>query len=184
MNKHILYIEDNADQQELIRQTLERGLPGVIVDLCCTASGAESFLNRYCYEVVIVDVDLPGELGTDIAAKILERDSTQPIYLMSEFTGPQVREAAAKIGLKLERKFSQKKPSEFVENIKTLLAQRPCDSAPGADTRGTVTRRSNANDVHRGESTEQIQKPAKPIQLTSPYVLAARASLYPYSLKV
>jgi CheY-like chemotaxis protein len=135
-NQFILYIEDDPVQLELVQKLLEHELPGVIVDVCCTARGAESFLNHRCYDVIVCDVDLPGELGTDIAAKILERDPGQPIHLMSEYTGHKVKEAAARIGLTLQRKFVDKDPQEFVEDVKLLLTKRPCDSSivnlPGA----------------------------------------------------
>jgi CheY-like chemotaxis protein len=190
VNKLILYIEDDPDQLVLVRCFIERELPGVIVDVCCTASGAEAFLNSRCYDLIICDVALPGELGTDIAARILERDPTQPIYLMSEYTGPEVRAAATRIGLELQRKFSQKDPDEFIDDIRKMLAQRPCDSSiakpPGslgeaADTSGgngnSAATRENSPDVIHGNSAVEISRPRTAIRLTSPHVLAARASL-------
>jgi len=149
-------------------------------------------LNTRCYDVIVCDVNLSGELGTDIAEKILERDPTQPIYLMSEYTGSKVREEAARIGLELQRKLSHKDPDEFAEEIKKLLDKRPCDTpiapAPGAlgeaaaaagqhgQHGSAAATRGNPVDVN-GDSAEKIQRPQKSIQLTSPHVLAVRASL-------
>jgi len=189
MNRRVLYIEDDPDQSSLVQAMLERRLPGVIVEVCCTAAGAESFLNHRCYDVVICDVNLPGELGIDIAEKILERDPDQPIYLMSEYTGSKFKVAAAEIGLDLQRKFSQKDPEEFVADIERMLYQRPCDSAiamasignhaaPDVQHGGNAATRENRDPAERSsESAAELSlRPEKSISLTSPHVRAARAS--------
>lgn len=173
-NKYILYIDDDPGQLELVQMLLERTLSGVIVEVCCGSRDAEAFLNSRCYELVICDVALPGELGTTIAKKILERDLKQPIYLMSEYTGAEIRKEAESLGLTLKRKLSQKDPAEFLQQVKQLLERRSCPE-PGrlgeaADTRGTTAEPPAAAD--RGE-----EAPPKPIRLTSPHVQAARAAI-------
>jgi DNA-binding NarL/FixJ family response regulator len=184
--KRILYIEDDPEQLVMVRALLEHSLPGVVVDVCCTAAGAEGFLNRSCYDVVICDVALPGELGTDIAEKILERDPQQPIYLWSEYTGPNVKADADRIGLELQRKFSEKDPHVFVAEIRAMMIRRPCASlsiatngeAAATREKGRDSPKSDESDVNHGRSAvESSRRPLKSIRLTSPYVLAARASL-------
>lgn len=189
--RHILYIDDEPDQLEMIQSLLERALPSVMVEVCCTAHGAEGFLNSRCYDLVISDVAIPGELGTDIAAKILERDPQQPIYLMSEYTGEKVKEDAERIGLELHPKISQRGADEFIADIKRMIDQRPCDStslsSPGpngevadspATSADTPAARTNNNTIARiGSSTEEISRRPKQIRLTSQHVLAARAAI-------
>lgn len=199
MNRHILYIEDDQTQLELVQKLLEHSLPDVIVETCFCAEGAEAFLNSRSYDLIICEVALPGELGTDIAGKILERDAGQAIYLMSEYTGSKIREGAARIGLELQRKPSVIYQVEFVEEVKRLL-NKPCDSAiaglsePGAVATGLdpngeaaavdqhgndAAPRGNSADVTNGNSAAAAEssRPLKAIRLTSPHVLAARASL-------
>lgn len=185
-DRFILYIDDCPEHLELVQRLLEHSLPNVLVETCCTSSGAEKFLNHRCYDVIICDVALPGELGTDIAAAILARDQEQPIYLMSEYTGENVKEDARRVGLTLHSKFSQRSPDEFVKDIKALMSQRPCTSAvthlaatpstngDSADTSGG-SGESAATD--RAGETAVATGPPQLIRLTSPYVLAARASL-------
>lgn len=178
MNRHILYIEDDQTQLELVQRLLEQSLPDVIVEVCCCSEDAEAFLNSRSYDLIICDLALPGELGTDIAEKILERDVDQAIYLMSEYTGSKVREEATRIGLELKRKFSEKHQEIFVEDIRQLLDKRPCDSATAtAPTGEDAATRGNSADIINGDSAVEISRPQKSIQLTSPHVLAARASL-------
>jgi CheY-like chemotaxis protein len=167
--KRILYIDDAPDTLALVQAYLQRELPDTMVEVGCTAADAEVFLNSRCYDLVILDVNLPGELGTDIAEKILQADPGQPIYLMSEYTGA-VKEDAARVGLALHPhpKFSQRDPAEFLADVELLLKKRPCDSLGNSQTIGE----DSATDVARGEAAA----PTKQIRLTSPHVAAARAA--------
>jgi CheY-like chemotaxis protein len=147
-----------------------------MVEVGCTAADAEVFLNSRCYDLVILDVNLPGELGTDIAEKILQADPGQPIYLMSEYTGA-VKDDADRVGLALHPhpKFSQRDPAEFLADVKLLLTERPCDGPRHSNSQDIGG--DTAGDVAHGESAEQIStRPIKQIKLTSPHVAAARAA--------
>jgi CheY-like chemotaxis protein len=191
MSRHILYVEDNPDQLSLVQTLLEGRIPGVVVDACCTAAGAEGFLNQRCYDVVICDVNLPGELGIDIAERILERDALQPIYLMTEYLGNKFQAAAAELGLELHGKFSQRDPTAFIDDIRKVLEQGHCDSSTAKYHVPSATMTTSADggdcaaaDQHGGTadtrasgSAVEIQRPVKRIRLTSPHVLAVRASL-------
>src|SRR3989442_13136932 len=97
MIKRILYVEDNPDQLALVRQLLEHDLPGAIVDVCVTAYGAEAMLNIECYDLVICDVKLPGELGTTVVEKVLERDPNQPVMLMTAYHSDVIKDEVVRI---------------------------------------------------------------------------------------
>lgn len=190
MRRKILYIEDSPDQLELVQTLLERNLPDVMVEARCTVDGAEQALNSACYDLIICDVDLPGELGTAIAARILERDPGQPIYLMSEYVGENVHREAARLGLKLHGKFSTVTAAEFLLAVKVLLERRPCaESAPADRGKSGAAAGSNhfntdaASSPRSAGATRQEERglrssvtSRRPIQLTSPLIHQCRTA--------
>lgn len=174
MNRFVLYIDDNPDQLEMVQHLIERRLPSVVVEVCCTINGAELFLNKHCYDLVICDVMLPGELGTAIAEKILQRDPTQPIYLISDYVSPMIREEAERIGLKLQPKVSTKRPDEFLQDVQQLLEVRPCAAARQTSS-NTISDAAAGNSATFAAASSS-RFPSEPLCLISPHVRAARAA--------
>lgn len=126
-NRRILYVEDEADSADIVKQYLERSLPDVMVETRSSAAGAEEALNARCYDLIILDLCLPGgELGTDIARKILDRDPRQPIHLVSAYRGTECQALATGIGLELEPKVGEISPTRFLASVKCKLNWRPC----------------------------------------------------------
>lgn len=146
---HILYIEDDAGSAELVKMYLERNIPDVLVETRTSAAGAEEALNQRCFEVLIIDLCLPGELGTDIARKVLERDPKQPIHLVSAYRGDSCKALAHEVGLELEPKMGEISPDDFLQHVRRKLSERPCAT---------------------------IGKPRRPIEIISPHVKEARAA--------
>jgi DNA-binding response OmpR family regulator len=126
--RHILYIEDDAASAELVKMYLEYQMPDVLVETRTSAAGAEEALNQRCFDLLIIDLCLPGELGTDIARRVLERDDRQPIHLVSAYRGDNCRALASEIGLALEPKLCEISPAEFLDCVKCKLRQRPCSA--------------------------------------------------------
>lgn len=138
-DKRILYIEDEPEQLELVQMFLEKNLPNAMVDARCTVDGAETALNEHCYDLVLIDVCLPGIKGTTIAERILAHNPSQPVYLMSEYCGPNVHQEAERLGLALHSKLSVKSPAEFLQEVKAKLAANFCAERRG-DDRAPTTR--------------------------------------------
>src|SRR5688500_6888182 len=86
----VLYIEDNPETLALVQRLLEVEL-SVICDAAATSAGAEQRLNSNCYDLIISDYNLPGEIGTTIADRVLERDSEQPFMIVTEYMTPGVK---------------------------------------------------------------------------------------------
>lgn len=149
--KHILYIEDEPDQAEMVKMFLESNLPEVLVETRSSAAGAEEALNARCFDLVVLDMCLPGgEMGSDIARKILERDPKQPIHLMSAYRGSSCQALAAGVGLPLEPKMAEISPEQFLECVRCKLNWRPCETIG--------------------------MRPLRPIEIISPHVREARAA--------
>lgn len=164
MKQSILYVEDNPELLELVRTLLESEL-AVSVDVCATAYGAEGMLNRKCYDLLICDVKLPGELGTTIVEKVLERDEDQPLMLMTEYRSDEIKQEAARISERFQRpvpllpKFSELScPLAFVAQVRKALADNFC-----------ARRARNSNSPQ--------QRPARRIRLTSEILTAARRAV-------
>lgn len=149
-SRHILYIEDDAASAEMVKMYLEREIPDVLVETRTSAAGAEEALNQRCYDLLIIDLCLPGELGTDIAKKVHEMDPNQPIHLVSAYRGDKCRALAARAGLTLEPKVGEISPDQFLKCVRCRLEERPCESIG--------------------------MKPLRPIQIISPHVREARAA--------
>lgn len=159
--QRILYIEDDPSQLELLQMYLESHLD-VTVDLCSSAGGAEMMLNAKCYDLVISDVNLPIVFGTEILEKVLQRDPSQPVMLLSEYANGKTKEEADRIGVPLQRKFSSFESGtfdEFLRSVRQLLAKRPCTFQTQADA---------------GKAPERLLLP--PLRLVSENVKCARAS--------
>lgn len=158
----VLYIDDDPAHLELIQTLLEKRL-GVMVDVVSTSQGAEQRLNSYCYDLVISDVSLVGELGTTIAEKVLERDPQQPVLILTAYDGEKIEEEVKRLGVPCINKVTAASNIEqFLSDVQALVEKRPC-----------VRRDRRQNNQH----THNRRVSDKPLQITSPYVAAARASL-------
>lgn len=134
----VLYVDDSPDHLSMVQTLLETRL-NTLVDVATTSAGAEQLLNSRCYDLVISDVNLVGELGTTIAERIREVEPCQPILLVTEYMHPGVVEDVKQIGLAviengadvpetggLLRKFSQTEGAEFMRVVSSLLEGEFC----------------------------------------------------------
>lgn len=129
MAQHILYIDDVPDHLVLIQRFIETHLPGVVVDTCETIAGAESALSQRCYDLIISDINLRGELGTRIAKQVLDFDPSQPIMLVSEYVGENVAREVGRLseqGVPCWPKFTTVDFGSLITTVKELLQRRPC----------------------------------------------------------
>lgn len=169
-NQHrILYVEDNPDLLELVQRLLEKELP-CTVDVCATAYGAEGMLNQNCYDLVICDFALPGELGTTVIEKVLERDVGQPVMLMTEYRSSEIKDEVNRISERFNRpvpvsaKFSELScPLAFAELVRKMLNVNFCES--------------RAAQASRDSNSPQPPKPERRLRLASECVTAARRAV-------
>ncbi len=79
----ILVVEDDADCRGLIKHRLERG--GHTVQEAATGEGALRFLSKSEYDLVILDIYLPGISGWEVAHRIAADPETShlPVLFLS-----------------------------------------------------------------------------------------------------
>ena len=86
MNRHVAIVEDSTAEAELLRSYFARFTRehGVDFTLTCFASG-EEFLNKYrpAYDLVLMDIGLPGHNGMETAAALRERDRSVTLILVT-----------------------------------------------------------------------------------------------------
>lgn len=78
----ILLIDNDREIGETTKKHLESALP-VRVDMVSSSGEALSALNEKPYGLLLIDIRLQGEHGTDLAKKILARKEDQPILFIS-----------------------------------------------------------------------------------------------------
>ncbi len=77
----ILLIEDDRSMGPMLKDSLE--LKNYLVDLEYRGDRALQLFQAAKYDIIIIDVVLPGISGLDLAKKIRETDYTTPILFMS-----------------------------------------------------------------------------------------------------
>jgi CheY-like chemotaxis protein len=97
---HVLVVEDVDDQREMLAVLLE--LHGATVTAVASASEAINTLDRERSDVLVSDINMPGETGYDLIRQIRARPKEQggeiPAVALTALTDPDNRAAALKAG--------------------------------------------------------------------------------------
>ena len=93
----ILYVEDDIDTQELIKDILESYFKDVFI----ASDGMEGLLlyEKRKPDIVLSDISMPVMNGLDMSEAIKNIDSNQPIALFTAFNEPEFLNRAAKLGI-------------------------------------------------------------------------------------
>ena len=100
----VLVVDDERDVRDLIRALLEEAdLPIAVIEEAADGTGALEALRllrrQYATVVVVLDKQLPGIDGLEVARLMLDRDPSQAIVLFTGFLTDEVREAATHLGV-------------------------------------------------------------------------------------
>lgn len=96
----ILLVEDNPANQKLARYILEDR--GHVVEVAANGHEARLLSQRNCYDVILMDVQMPGMNGLDVAAAIRKREdgrSRVPILAMTAHAMQGDRERCLNAGM-------------------------------------------------------------------------------------
>ena len=86
---HILVVDDDARLRELLRKYLAEN--GFVVATASDAADARAKLTALSFDLMILDVMMPGESGLDFAAA-LRRHSALPILMLTAMGEPGTQE--------------------------------------------------------------------------------------------
>jgi hypothetical protein len=95
---HVLLVEDNEYDADLLIDLLERGGYSVVCERVQTAAELCAFLSRQAWDVVISDYNLPGFDALAALAIVRERDAHLPFIIVSGTIGEDMAVRALKSG--------------------------------------------------------------------------------------
>jgi two-component system phosphate regulon response regulator OmpR len=155
---HILVVEDDARLRERLARYL--ATEGFRVTASHDAADARAKLRSLSYDLMLLDVMMPGETGLDLMQSLRRGDHADlPVLLLTARGAPEDRIAGFEAGADdyLPKPFE---PRELVLRIRALLRRAP---APPVDVRPGPVRMGKAFfDMERGE----LRDADGPIRLT------------------
>jgi len=125
---HLLVVDDDARLRELLRRYLSDS--GFRVTTAADAADARSKLASFAFDLIVLDVMMPGENGIDLT-RALHHERSSPIMLLTAMAEPEDRVHGLEQGADdyLAKPFE---PRELVLRIRNLLQRRPTkDTEPG-----------------------------------------------------
>ena len=122
---HILVIDDDTRLRSLLQRYLQEN--GFAVSGAKDAENARMFLQQYQFNLLIVDVMMPGESGIEFLQK-LRRDNNVPAIVLTAMGDTADRIAGLEAGADdyLPKPFE---PKELVLRINNILRRVPADNA-------------------------------------------------------
>ena len=123
---HLLVVDDDARLGELLRRYLSDS--GFRVTIAADASEARANLANLAFDLVVLDVMMPGESGLDLT-RALRREGRVPILLLTAMAEPEDRVNGLEEGADdyLSKPFE---PRELVLRIRNILQRQPADRSP------------------------------------------------------
>lgn len=95
----VLIVEDDETFCQFLTEVLEsKG-----IEVVCSTDGLDGYEKLWScpYDLFILDVRMPGLLGTEIAEALKEKNPAAKVILISAFADERLREAAANLGASL-----------------------------------------------------------------------------------
>ena len=143
---HIIVVDDDARLRALLQRYLTSD--GHFVSVASSAAEARSKLESLEFDLMVLDVMMPGEDGFSLA-RSLRTHSSLPIILLTARGGAEDRIAGLEAGADdyLAKPFE---PRELLLRIRTILRR----SRPAPPPRGTIRFGAFEFDLDRGELTQ------------------------------
>jgi two-component system, OmpR family, response regulator len=131
----LLLVEDDAMIGEALRAGLKRD--GFVVDWVHEAAGAQAVLHSEPFELLLLDLGLPGSDGLQLLKALRARGSTLPVLIITARDAVSDRVAGLDAGADdyLTKPFDL---DELAARIRALLRRRSGRSAPRIEHRGVV----------------------------------------------
>jgi two-component system, OmpR family, phosphate regulon response regulator OmpR len=169
---HLLVVDDDARLRELLRRYLSDN--GFRVTTAEDAADARAQLAAFAFDLVVLDVMMPGESGLDLTRALRSEDRV-PVLLLTAMAEPEDRINGLEHGADdyLSKPFE---PRELVLRIRNVLQRRPADDAVRREIRFGGCR----FDLARGE----LYRGGDPVHLTAAEtaLLAALAQKAPQAV--
>jgi two-component system phosphate regulon response regulator OmpR len=161
LKTRILIVDDDQRHRDLLVKYL--GSEGYDVKAVADAAGLDKQLARDRYDLVVLDLMLPGEDGLSICRR-LRAQQTAPAIIMLTAKGDDVdRIVGLEMGADdyLPKPFN---PKELVARVKAVLRRKAPAGPPGAPAAGGVYA---FGEFSLNLSTRTLARAGKPVQLTT-----------------
>ena len=126
---HLLVVDDDARLRELLRRYLSEN--GFRVSVAADAADARANLAGFAFDLVVLDVMMPGENGIDLTRALRAQGQPQrlPILLLTAMAEPEDRVNGLEQGADdfLAKPFE---PRELVLRIRNILERRAAPPEP------------------------------------------------------
>jgi two-component system, OmpR family, phosphate regulon response regulator OmpR len=126
LEPHLLVVDDDVRLRELLRRYLSEN--SFRVTVAADAAEARAKLASFAFDLVVLDVMMPGENGLDLT-RDLRREDLVPVLLLTAMAEPEDRVNGLEHGADdyLTKPFE---PRELVLRIRNLLQRRRSANAP------------------------------------------------------
>src|SRR5438045_2272559 len=158
---HLLVVDDDMRLRELLRRYLSDS--GFRVTGAADAAEARAQLASFTFDLVVLDVMMPGESGIDLTRALRQRAAPRiPVLLLTAMGEPEDRVNGLEQGADdyLAKPFE---PRELVLRIRNILQRRGAPGNARGEAPGSVRFGAFRFDLGRGE----LFRGGEPVHLTS-----------------
>jgi two-component system phosphate regulon response regulator OmpR len=152
---HILVVDDDARLRKLLARYLSEH--GFLVATAEDASDARGKLTSFTFDLIVLDLMMPGESGLSLAAD-LRRRSGVPILMLTAMGEPEDRIAGLEQGAD-DYMVKPFEPRELLLRIGNILRRVPQSDALAAEVR--------MGDMVFDMAREELRHGDQPVKLTS-----------------
>ncbi len=169
--RHLLVVDDDDRIRELLREFLKRA--GFKVSVAADAAAARRLLEVVDFDLLVLDVMMPGEDGFSLARWLRDRALSPPVLMLTARDAPDDRITGLTLGADdyLAKPFEPRELALRIEAILRRVAAQP----PAAPTVCLGGRRFNAARGELGDDDGAVRLTEAETRLLA--TLAARANI-------
>ena len=117
----ILIVDDHPVVRQGLKQILAEEFPSATFGEAQNAFEALDLVNRHLWNIVILDISLPGKSGLELLKELKQKKATLPVLVLTMLTEEQLAVRVLKAGAEGYLK-KDNAPDELVRAIKIVLA--------------------------------------------------------------
>ena len=160
--KHLLVVDDDLKLRELLRRYLTDNQ--FEVTLAQDAPSMNRLLQRQPFDLIVLDLMLPGEDGLSIVRRLRGAGDTTPVIMLTAKGDDVDRIVGLEMGADdyIPKPFN---PRELLARINAVLRRQPAAEAPGAPSAEAAE--ISFGDFHLDLALRSLTRKGEPVPLTS-----------------
>lgn len=160
--RHLLVVDDDPRLRELLHRYLSQ--QGFEVEVAADAAGLNRLMQRRLWDLIVLDLMMPGEDGLSVIRRLRAAGQTIPIILLTARAEDVDRILGLEMGADdyLPKPFN---PRELLARIHAVLRRQPARELAAAPAReGALIR---FGDFEFDASQRQLRRLGHPVELTT-----------------